>query len=142
MVFAGAKLIKKDKTEVDASEVIDKAEAIAVYFSAHWCPPCRGFTPKLKDFFEEVEDENVVIIFVSSDRSADEGWNYFSNDHGDYYMLPHGSEAGNQLAQSCGVRGIPSLCVVDKSGKMLHNDGRTDVMQGPPSKVAAAWKKM
>jgi thiol-disulfide isomerase/thioredoxin len=29
-------------------------ELVLYYFSAHWCPPCRQFTPLLKDFYEEV----------------------------------------------------------------------------------------
>ena len=27
-------------------------DLVLYYFSAHWCPPCRQFTPMLKDFYE------------------------------------------------------------------------------------------
>jgi hypothetical protein len=41
--------------------------------AAHWCPPCRGFTPKLADYYRKVTgaDKNLEIVFVSFDRSVD-----------------------------------------------------------------------
>ena len=29
-------------------------KSVALYFSAHWCGPCRGFTPKLIETFPKV----------------------------------------------------------------------------------------
>ncbi len=44
-------------------------KTIGIYFSAHWCPPCRGFTPVLADFYTKRHEElNFEVIFVSSDR--------------------------------------------------------------------------
>eukprot|EP01052_Picozoa_sp_SAG31_P014390 SAG31_NODE_892_length_11180_cov_22.596426_6_plen_102_part_00 len=38
-------------------------------FSAHWCPPCRGFTPVLgKMFTETLAPKGMKIVFASSDR--------------------------------------------------------------------------
>ena len=58
----------------DSDEAMAGKKALALYFSAHWCPPCRGFTPQLaqwyekdRDFvdagdtFEEVHTENLDI---------------------------------------------------------------------------------
>ena len=28
-------------------------QALALYFSAHWCPPCRGFTPQLAEWYKQ-----------------------------------------------------------------------------------------
>jgi thiol-disulfide isomerase/thioredoxin len=41
--------------------------------AAHWCPPCRGFTPKLADYYRKVtgDDKNLEIVYVSFDRSVD-----------------------------------------------------------------------
>ena len=78
-------------------------DLVLYYFSAHWCPPCRQFTPMLKDFYEvqsldqpillrdfvaghrtisssssnfHQEAEGIEIVFVSSDRSAEDMTSY------------------------------------------------------------------
>merc|ERR1712080_266889 len=80
------------------SEVVADKKKVLVYFSAHWCPPCRGFTPLLKGAYDsDLKDANVEIVFVSSDQDEDGAFSYFTNDHGDWLLAPHGCEAGKQL---------------------------------------------
>ena len=52
-----------------------------IYFSAHWCPPCRGFTPKLKAYYEKIkaEGKEFEIVFVSCDRDDASCKEYFSS---------------------------------------------------------------
>lgn len=44
-----------------------KGKVTALYFSAHWCPPCRQFTPQLVDFYNSKRGtpEEFEIVFVS-----------------------------------------------------------------------------
>mmetsp|Transcript_119915 Transcript_119915/g.274753 ORF Transcript_119915/g.274753 Transcript_119915/m.274753 type:complete len:81 (-) Transcript_119915:67-309(-) len=44
----GPTLVGQDGN-VDTSSLDGKT--IGLYFSAHWCPPCRGFTPKLTESY-------------------------------------------------------------------------------------------
>ena len=69
-------------------------KVVLLYFSAHWCPPCRKFTPLLREFYDEVNDENkqVEVVFVSSDKSAEEHEKYFSESHGDWLTVPFEAE--------------------------------------------------
>ncbi len=43
MSFFGATL-QNGKESVSTATLASK-KVIGIYFSAHWCPPCRGFTP-------------------------------------------------------------------------------------------------
>jgi nucleoredoxin len=45
-------LLQGDSTTPLAT--LSEKEVVGLYFSAHWCPPCRGFTPKLADAYKEL----------------------------------------------------------------------------------------
>merc|ERR1712116_47023 len=107
-------------------------DLVLYYFSAHWCPPCRQFTPMLKDFYEEAE--GIEIVFVSSDRSAEDMTSYMKESHGYWMAVEHNSAVANNLKQKYGVSGIPCLVVCTK-------DGRAGVTSMPPAQAVSSWKK-
>ena len=50
-------------------EVLENVKVIGVYFSAHWCPPCRTFTPQLAEWYNAINSSGKVleIVFASCD---------------------------------------------------------------------------
>merc|ERR1712241_1588577 len=132
------------ETTFDAAKVGDK-DLVGFYFSAHWCPPCRGFTPVLKDFYEELNEAQpgkLVVIFVTSDRDEESMKSYFA-EHGDYYCFKYEDQTLIQtLKSNCSVNGIPPLAVVNKEGKCLKQGGRADVTSRSPKDVFNMWKEL
>lgn len=141
-VFVGKELLTQSGELVYAETALADKNVVACYFSAHWCPPCRQFTPMLKDFYEELSDYPFTIIFVSSDRDEKSMKDYFAT-HGSYYAVPFSDEELSQaLKQACSVTGIPTLAIVDKKGKMLHGNGRNDVTGSQPQQAYKKWEKL
>jgi nucleoredoxin len=85
-----------------------RAKYIGLYFSAHWCPPCRAFTPKLVKFYEQFKSNHpsahdFELVFISSDRSSAEAAKYYSGMP--WLMLPYSDRARREkLAVKCEVR--------------------------------------
>ena len=40
--FFGAKILLAQYGNIDTKEVLKGKKFIGMYFSAHWCPPCKG----------------------------------------------------------------------------------------------------
>ena len=125
-------LIKADGSKMEASKALANKSIVCLYFSAHWCPPCRGFTPILKDFYEEVEAQGVEIVFVSSDRDSEAMMSYMKESHGDWYALEHGGNLKRELSEKYNVRGIPTLVVLKGDGTLISVNGRGDVQSKGP----------
>ena len=49
--LSNQQLSNKNGQLVSAESVLQEVDIICFYFSAHWCPPCRQFTPVLADFY-------------------------------------------------------------------------------------------
>ena len=58
----GQKLLNKDGKVILADEALADKKIILFYFSAHWCPPCRAFTPILNDFYTVRHSYLLVLI--------------------------------------------------------------------------------
>ena len=115
---------KKDKVKLSD---VKESPLIGVYFSAHWCPPCRRFTPVLSSFYNAANKntKNIEIIFVSFDRNEEGFKEYY--DSMPWLSFPFNSDQKMQFAKDFEIFGIPALLVFDKDGKLIDNDGRTTV---------------
>ena len=83
-------------SKISKDEVFSSSEIICLYFSAHWCGPCRKFTPSLSEFYKEINSETkqIEIIFCSSDQDQ----NQFNE-----YGLAGSAERFDERAQGIGV---------------------------------------
>lgn len=127
-------IINHDGTAVDAASLAGKT--IGFYFSAHWCGPCRNFTPKLAERYQKLmeEGENLEIIFVSADETDEEAMDYFKSMP--WKMLNFEQrDLETQLSRTFQVRGIPSLVLVEADGTLITTEGREVLMNVAPSKA-------
>jgi len=114
------------------AEALDGAELVGIYFSAHWCGPCRGFTPKLATFYSMLKEEGThfPIIFASSDSDEASFAEYYASMP--WLAFPHGDERIERLNKKYEVSGIPWLVVINaQTGELVLNEADTDVPQGP-----------
>jgi len=123
-----------DGTDGDAIEIAElrkEAKYIGLYFSAHWCPPCRGFTPSLVSAYKEhLKAKGLEIIFVSSDRDQAAFMEYYATMP--WKAIPMGDKRKDALSKMFEVEGIPSFVIVDAStGATVTTDARGDVGADP-----------
>jgi nucleoredoxin len=121
----GSKFVS-NSGEVDNSS-LKSAKIIAIYFSAHWCPPCRGFTPSLAKFYNEVnKDEKIFeIIFVTSDKDEKSFQGYLSEMP--WIAIPFGDSKIKDAKTAFNVSGIPYLVILKNDGAIISTNGRGDV---------------
>jgi len=123
-------VIQPDGSEVPAKDAVpEDKKIICFYFSAHWCPPCRQFTPMLKEFYNKTKEQGVEIVFVSSDKTEKDMNDYYKESHGDWLRIAHKSSLGKELNEHFEVDGIPTLAVCKRSGEVITGDGVEQVAE-------------
>ncbi|GIY04447.1 nucleoredoxin [Caerostris extrusa] len=75
-----------------------------LYFSAHWCPPCKAFTPQLIKLYRKLQKigKKFEIIFTRK-----------------------------ELPRLFGVGGIPCLIILDENNSIITKEGRVEVNEDP-----------
>lgn len=119
-------ILKGKDGEVQTSTALEGIDVLGLYFSAHWCPPCRAFTPELGKKYTALKEagKSVEMVFLSSDRDEAAFNDY--HDSMPFLALPYSKRSAKEaLSQHFEVSGIPTLVFVDaKTGKTITDEGR------------------
>jgi nucleoredoxin len=133
----GGNLFTYDKNDLKPYDEsgFDKVKMIAIYFSAHWCPPCREFTPELVQFYNKVKKNHpeFELIFCSSDKTKDAMVGYMKSANMPWPVLDYDKRS---LLKKFGGGGIPNLVVLDENGQVLMSSYEGQQYVGPRTVVA------
>ena len=131
-------MTKKEGWKKKSIDDVKKAKVVCLYFAAAWAPPCRGFTPILKKFYNQCNESgyNLEIIYCGLDEDSSEFKTFF--DTMPWVALPF-DYARTDKAKEWGINQIPALVVANR----LHNcpanpNARLDMFQNMDKGKTAA----
>ncbi len=124
----GDKLVKSDGSTVLLDDLAGKT--VGMYFSAHWCPPCRQFTPMLVKTYNDlkVAGKEFEIVLVSWDDTENEMFAYMNETKMPWMAMPFNRDMEKALKGRYRVRGIPTLVIIDKDGNFISKSAVGDVV--------------
>jgi thiol-disulfide isomerase/thioredoxin len=116
----------------------EKKKLIGLFFSAHWCAPCRKFTPSLVAFYNKVAAAHpeFEILFISNDKSAAAMESYMRDDQMPWPAVSFDKVAGNQALKKYAGSAIPCLVIVDDTGKVIFDTYAGQNYRGPEAVLA------
>jgi len=135
-VLGESTFVNKEGKDVKLND-IDKPY-LGLYFSAHWCPPCRGFTPELAKRYAKLNENGLEIIFVSSDRDEESFKDYYGEMP--WLALPYSErKVKATLSSALGVSGIPCFAILNKVDCSVVTTKGRGAVDSDPEGLRLPW---
>ena len=127
-----------DGKKEDFKKPAKNPKYVAIYYSAHWCPPCRAFTPKLVDWYQgfKAKHENFELVFASSDKDEKSMLEYMTETKMPWPAMKFGTNKDPNVKKYA-ASGIPYLVLIGESGQNLTGakDNEWQAPQGVLTKI-------
>jgi len=109
-------------------------EFYLAYFSAHWCAPCRAFTPELVAGYASLQAKYpgvFELVFLSDDESSFDQVTYAREAKMPWPMVKFSAAEGIVPFEQWHGRGIPDLMVTNREGRVIFKSYEGEEYIGP-----------
>ena len=103
------------------STILDryKGKTVLIDIWATWCGPCRVAIDQMKPMKLELEDKDIVYVYMTSSTSAFDTWKELIPDiHGEHYYLTE--EQLNHILQQYGEQAYPTYAIYNSKGERTY----------------------
>lgn len=137
----GAEVLNgKDAGLVGTRSALEGKVAVGLYFSAHWCPPCRAFTPKMaKSYAEQLREKGLEIVFISKDDDERFFAEYYSTMPWLALPFEQSQRLCEKLETQFQVESIPTLVLLNQDGTVINCKANCMVELDPKGEKFPAW---
>jgi len=94
-----------------------RGKVVVLNFWATWCPPCREEMPAMQHAWEQVRNENIVIVAVNIGETADEIFTFTGDYDVDFPLL---MDQDSAVVQQWPIQGLPTTYVIDPEGRLVY----------------------
>jgi peroxiredoxin len=129
----------KDLNGAPVSMAQFKGKVVVVDFWATWCPPCRAEIPGYIEMVRKHGKDGLVIVGISLDQGGPEVVKPFAAKAGINYQLVMGDDG--VVAAFGGVEGIPTTCLIDRSGTIRDRKVGAEESESYERKVLAVLRE-
>lgn len=96
----------------------DNANIIGLYFSGEYCKYCKEFTPILIDAYPQLLDNNIDIVYVSSDKNIEQ-YNQYRSTQPWQSISYEETDLRKSLRVEFDIKTIPALLFFDVNQRLL-----------------------
>lgn len=101
------------------SSIVENNKYTLLDFWASWCGPCRKAMPGIKKIYEKYGNKGLGVVSLSLDTDG-EAWKKAVADlEMTWTQLCNPDGGSNQVGQAYGIEFIPTMLIIDKSGKIV-----------------------
>jgi len=94
-----------------------RGKVVVVDFWATWCGPCIREMPHVRELHKKLKDKGFDVVGVNLDKDPDALAKFLQENDVPWENLT--GEATQDLARKYGIRGIPTMMLVDREGKVV-----------------------
>jgi thiol-disulfide isomerase/thioredoxin len=101
---------------------------VLIDFWATWCGPCVAELPRMLELYAEYNPQGLEVVGISCDNSVEPLKEFVADREIPWTQWPPMDDKGwHPEATKWGVRGIPTMFLIDKKGVLRSVEARAEL---------------